>query len=569
MSSQRTYCYLFFLLLLLLDISCNRSAGSFREEEALSFNNETSSHVQNYLSEATGNNGKIEDSLTLNFTGPVEDYYYNNHYLPLWSDTGIWMQHAKDLIKYYDEAVFDGLIKQDYHYDKIQSLLVDFKKDSLRRQDNKLWAKADVILTDAFMHMLCDLKQGRLQSDSLSWKNDTSKYINFFAANLDSLRNGKRLNEIFESVQPHNKEYVDLKKCIRSFLNSMDKKNYTYLKYPYKKGDVEDSLSFIKSLKFRLKEGGYTKVENPESIDSAELRNLILTYQRSHNLIPDGIASAALVKLLNLTDKEKFIRICITLDRYKLVFDKLPSNYISVNLPAFKLKILKNDSVQLISKIICGKSSTPTPTLHSKISDIIIYPTWTVPTSIISKEILPGLKRNSGYLEKKGLKLLNQKGESVDPSTINWEKYSKGVPYKVQQGSGDQNALGVMKFNFQNPFDVYLHDTNQRYLFNSSNRALSHGCVRVQEWRQLAYYIARNDSINLSRRDLIRYNCDSISSWLSEKKRREVKVENPISLFISYYTCEGVDGKMIFHEDIYNDDYNMKEVFFKKNTIAL
>ncbi len=564
---QRLYLFLISLLLIYFGISCNSITGSSEEDEIVSFNSETSRHIQTFLSDATVSNGKIGDSLVLDFTDPVEDYYYNNEYLPVWSDKGELRPHAKDFIKYFDFASSDGLIKYDYHYTKIQSLLNDIREDSINIRDNKLWAKADILLTDAFMHILCDLKQGRLQSDSLSWKHDTTKYINFFSANLDSLLKGKRLNDIFASVQPDNKEYTELKNGIAGFIESMDKKNYTHLNYPYKKGDIKDSLLFIKNLKIRLIEGGYAGVTDVESIDSVKLHNIILTYQKRHNLYPDGIAGTSLVRSLNSTDIEKFIRICITLDRYKLLDNKIPHTYISVNLPAFKLKVVENDSVHLESKIICGKPSTPTPTLNSKISDIIIYPTWTVPTSIISKEILPGLKRNSGYLARKGFKLLNGKGEAVDPSTINWEKYTKGVPFAVQQPSGDQNALGVMKFNFQNPHDVYLHDTNQRYLFNNSNRALSHGCVRVQEWQKLAFYIARNDSVSFGITNSMSYNCDSISNWLSYKKRKEVKIRNQIPLFISYYTCEGAGGKIIFHDDIYNDDNKMKELFFNHNTI--
>ena len=87
-------------------------------------------------------------------------------------------------------------------------------------------------------------------------------------------------------------------------------------------------------------------------------------------------------------------------------------------------------------------------------------------------------------------------GETVDPYSVKWSRYSKGIPYKIVQGSGIDNALGIFKFNFNNKYSVYLHDTNERHLFTRTVRALSHGCVRVQEWQQLAFYILRNDSAN-------------------------------------------------------------------------
>src|SRR5258705_13343903 len=111
------------------------------------------------------------------------------------------------------------------------------------------------------------------------------------------------------------------------------------------------------------------------------------------------------------------------------------------------------------------------------------------------KVILPSLKKYHGYLAEKGYSLLDEKNEEVDPYFIDWSKYKTGIPYKVVQGSGDDNALGILKFNFPNKYSVYLHDTNQRYYFSRQFRSLSHGCVRVQEWQKLSQFILNNDSM--------------------------------------------------------------------------
>jgi murein L,D-transpeptidase YcbB/YkuD len=235
-----------------------------------------------------------------------------------------------------------------------------------------------------------------------------------------------------------------------------------------------------------------------------------------------------------------------------------------VNLPGYYLEVWDTDTMVFDSKIICGKPETRTPILNSIISDMVTYPTWTVPTSIIAKQYLPKLKKNSNYLAKLGLKLRNNKGEDIDPASISWDKYSKGIPYKVMQGSGDDNALGVMKFNFENPYAVYLHDTNQRYLFKKTSRALSHGCVRVQEWEKLAFYLAKNDSINLKIGDTLRYTTDSIKSWLALKKHKRINVKNEIALFINYFSCEGKDGRIKFYEDIYGEDKALREKYFSE-----
>jgi murein L,D-transpeptidase YcbB/YkuD len=265
---------------------------------------------------------------------------------------------------------------------------------------------------------------------------------------------------------------------------------------------------------------------------------------------------------MNLTDAERFKRIAITLDRYKQLSDSMPEKYIWVNLPGYYLQVWDHDSLVMDSKIICGKPDTRTPLLTSYITDMVTYPTWTVPSSIISKQLLPKLKSNPNYLSGIGLRLVDGKGESVSTDNINWSKYSKGIPFKVMQSSGDENALGVLKFNFSNPYAVYLHDTNQRYLFKNAKRALSHGCVRVQEWEKLAFYIARNDSMNVKTGDTLRYTTDSIKTWLANKETKRINVKNRVSLFIRYFSCEAKNGKIKFYDDVYGEDKAMREKYF-------
>jgi murein L,D-transpeptidase YcbB/YkuD len=216
----------------------------------------------------------------------------------------------------------------------------------------------------------------------------------------------------------------------------------------------------------------------------------------------------------------------------------------------------------LESKIICGKPNTRTPLLTSEISTLITYPQWTVPASIIEKEILPGVKRDSDYFAKKGFSLVDKEGEEVDPHTVEWWRYKKGIPYKVVQGSGDENALGVLKFSFPNKYAVYLHDTNQRYLFAKSSRSLSHGCVRVQNWEKLAYSMVRYDNKeSLEKRPSSTE--DSLTTWLKRKEKHSIIVRNRLPVYIRYFTCEADNtGKLLFYDDMYGEDKLLRDRYF-------
>lgn len=511
-------------------------------------------NIKQLVAAAEDNNGIIDDSLRMQFLPVVKYYYEQKEYTPVWSSTEKWNSAADSLLQYLDNAAYDGLFKADYNYAKLTSIKNTINIDSVKRMDAVVWAKAELMFTDAFMHLIQDLKQGRLQADSFSLKHNEKNYKKYFADNLDKLKSGQSLKNITDSLQPTIKGYSLLKQGIKNFVDSMDTKTYTYLYYPYK-----DSIAFVKKLQKRLSETGINITAAP---DSTQLQAAIKKYQSNKKIKADGKISATLVRILNNTDREKFNRIAITLDRYKQLPAKMPEKYIWVNLPAYYLKVWDADTLVMESKIICGKPATPTPLITSAITNMITYPTWTIPNSIIKKDILPGLQRSSNYLARKGYSLLNNKGEEIDPSTVNWSKYTKGIPYKVQQGSGDDNALGVIKFNFSNPYSVYLHDTNQRYLFKNSVRSLSHGCVRVQEWQKLAFYLARNDSINSPQPDALHYNTDSISNWIAMKQWHRIDVKNKFPLFIRYFGCELVNGAIKFYDDIYGEDKAMREKYF-------
>ena len=561
------YYFPFFVLLLL--ISCHH-AKKPKEKQLVSnpesINEAVQKNIQEQLVFATDRSGKTGDSIQLKFLQPLKNYYEANDHTPFWSSMEKWKPYTSSLINYLNKAEEDGLFKDDYDFSTISALKKSLDEDSVKRTDAVLWTKADLLLTDAFMHILQDLKQGRLQPDSLDWRNNTVKYQSFFTENMERLKKAEPLDTIFKSVQPLIKGYWSLKAGIKKFIDSMDTKEYTYVPYPYKTTeDKKDSILFVKKLIIRLSESAIT--EKNTTVDSLQLAGLVKKYQQRKKINADGKISASLLRMLNMTDVEKYKRIAVTLDRYKQLPDTMPEKYVLVNLPGFYLQVWDADTIVFTSKVICGKPATSTPFITSVISNMVIFPTWTVPTSIIKKEMLPGLKKSPGYLARKGLNLYNSKGELIDPYTVNWAKYSKGIPYKIQQGSGNDNALGVIKFNFDNPFDVYLHDTNQRYLFKNSMRALSHGCVRVQDWEKLAFYITRNDSLQLNVKDTMKYNTDSISNWIAKKEKHRVDVKHRIPLFIRYFGCEGINGSIKFYDDIYDEDKKAKEFFLQLNNI--
>lgn len=543
-------------------ISCNGSGRKKIVQDPEDMDQQTSESIQQALDIALVQDGKLSDSIRLQFTTHVKEFYASNEYNTVWSHKEKWEPLVDTLIQFIKEAEKYGLFPKDYHIKFLQSLKKELDNDSLKRMDADLWTQADLALTDDFIHLVRDVKSGRIGNDStfLKKSNPVTK-DDFYTATLKELFKKNNFSALIASLEPSNEGYANLKNLIPPFLDSMDRQVYTYVTYPFKTNDAKDSLFFIKLVQKRLSESGNMEIAG-KLPDSLQLNLAIKKYQKQKGIKPDGKISGTLVKSLNNNDVEKFKRIAINLDRYKQMPTVMPEKYIWVNLPTYYLKVYDHDTVALQSKVIIGKPETRTPLLYSVISDMVTYPTWTVPNSIIKKQYLPKLKINPYYLSTIGLRLVDSKGEDVDPGSVNWAKYSKGIPYKVVQGSGDDNALGILKFNFSNPYSVYLHDTNQRYLFKNTLRALSHGCVRVEQWDKLAFYIARNDSMNLTPGETLRYNTDSIKNWLANKEKKRIGVKHGIPLYIAYFSCEVKNGKLRFYDDIYGDDKEMREKFF-------
>jgi L,D-transpeptidase YcbB len=507
---------------------------------------------------AAENNGIIDSNLRIFSVDPVKLIYEKRQFASLWSEKEAWKPLGDSLFDFISNARNYGLFPEDYHFRSLDSIRNRIKIDSLGvsdRRDALVWANADVMLTDAFVHIVKDLKLGRLPQDSVTLRQDSvltdESYFNRFA--LADLR--KTLYPVFHSLEPEHEGYLQLKAAIPAFLKKATDRQFVQVPSP--KLNLPD---FKKTLQTRLYQEEFL-AQDSVLLDSVELSQAVKRFQEINGITVDGKAGEETVRLMNISDRERFIRIAITLDRYKLLPEKMPERYVWVNLPGYYMKFWENDTLKLESKIICGKPATRTPLLTSAISELVTYPQWTVPASIIEKEILPAVKKNTGYLAEKGFSLVNSKGEEVNPDSVDWSKYRKGIPYKVVQGSGDANALGILKFNFPNKYAVYLHDTNQRSLFAKEKRSLSHGCVRVQNWEEMAYSIVQYDYKERPGPKPSPVE-DSLTSWLRQKVKRSIAIKNRVPLYIRYFTCEVNDHRIRFHDDIYGEDKTLMERYF-------
>ena len=546
-----------FLILCTLVFSCHegqKQPGKDNAGTPAPVEEHVGGDLKKMLEFAEGHEDKLNDTTLLHYRKLLDSLYGANGYTPIWSDKERMFSQGDSLFHFIGNSKQYGLFPSDYHYSSLALINRLLQEDTISRKSAMLWARADLLYTDAFFMLVKDLKQGRLQYDSVTLRKDSVLPNAFYTRMLNDAVHSDSIGTALEALQPRSRGYDSLKAYIRDFLATARFRKLTWLEYPYK-----DSVAFNRALTRRLQEVGY--IDSAVTVaDTAMLAEAIRNYQRANKLKVTGKISQEMVNMMDNTDWEKFKRIAITMDRYKLLPDSLPPTYVWVNLPSFGLQVISADTVALESRIIVGSPKTRTPLLTSEISNFITYPQWTVPSSIIFKEMLPQIKRNVDYLRKENLMVVDDNDSVRDPMTIKWARLNKNnFPYQIKQRQGDDNSLGVMKFNFRNKYDVYLHDTNVRWMFGKSFRALSHGCVRVKEWQKLASFLVRNDTI--------RYKPDTLKAWIQRQEKHTIYGFARVPIYIRYFTCEGKKGKILFYDDIYGEDRQLRERYFANKPI--
>lgn len=216
--------------------------------------------------------------------------------------------------------------------------------------------------------------------------------------------------------------------------------------------------------------------------------------------------------------------------------------YIVVNIPSAELSYYQADTVALRMKVVVGKPSTQTPRFAAYCNKVILYPYWNVPASITNKELLPLFRKSPGLIDAMKMQVIDNNGKIIDPSSLNWSSYNKyNFPYRLRQSTGCDNALGVMKFNLTDPFNVYMHDTNNKLAFLRSNRFYSHGCIRIEKPLELANLILPTP-----------VDSTFIQSCLKDEKPMELDLTNTVPVFVIYSTAGiNADNTVVYYKDVY------------------
>ncbi|MCF0052128.1 L,D-transpeptidase family protein [Dyadobacter sp. LJ53] len=348
---------------------------------------------------------------------------------------------------------------------------------------------------------------------------------------LDSLLKNK--GENLASYEPVNTQYNLLKEQLKIY-HPLVNEDWTAL-HSAKTLRLGDSSTTISGIKRRLALLKDLEQGDSTNIFDSTLLNGARSFQTRMGLKTSGEIGAAFLKELNVPVRERIRQMLINMERIRWVPAAPATDYILVNIPEFKLHMYEKGKLAFSMNAVVGSQVHSTVIFSGKLNQIVFSPYWNVPASILKNEILPGIKRNKNYLARHNME---------------WNGNS------VRQKPGKSNSLGQVKFLFPNSYNIYLHDTPSKNLFAESQRAFSHGCIRLSEPKKLAEFLLRRDST---------WTTSKITAAMNSGKEKYVRLRgsNEIPVFIGYFTA-WVDhtGKLNFRKDIYGHDQKMAERLF-------
>lgn len=273
-----------------------------------------------------------------------------------------------------------------------------------------------------------------------------------------------------------------------------------------------------------------------EAVSTTDVRKTLEVLAPSHTQY-QGLKVALAAEREHPTGHEGQLR--MNMERWRWAARDLGDRYILINVPAYQMQVIEGDKPVLAMRVIVGEPESPTPIFSDLMTYVVFSPYWNIPESILRDETLPKVAKDPDYLKRNGIEVVRPRARNkpVDIKSIDWsdEKETKGLVFR--QVPGPENALGRVKFIFPNHFSVYLHDTPADALFASQNRALSHGCIRVEDPVALAKYVLR---------DRTEWTEERIQTAMNATDEQTVKLKSPLPVHIGYWTAwVEPDGKTV------------------------
>jgi len=481
---------------------------------------------------------------TIHFGEELKAFYAARDYQAAWTDDNGFLPRGQALVEALNQADAEGLDLAAYRRDVIPQLIEQAESDIAQDLPvGDLLGNLDLVMTESYLRYTSDVLRGTIDpgAEGLDWK--VAREDATDADFLNSLLEDEDFDQALAELRPQLPFYDRLREGLARYRQVAEAGGWRTVD-PGEALEQGDRGPRVIQIRQRLAaerdpvEAPLVEGATDPAVFDARLAQAVAHFQDRHGLGEDGAAGAETFAAMNVPVEKRLRAIRLNLDRWRWLPREFGNHYVMVNVAGFELAVMKDDQPQLTMNVVVGKTGTQTPIFKDTIEHVVVNPYWNVPTNIAREEIMPAVQRDPGYLARN-----------------NYEMVGSGANAGIRQKPGPKNALGEVKFLFPNDHDVYLHDTPADNLFARNTRAFSHGCIRIEKPRELAYYLFEH-AAGLSRSDYDR---------MRGVGERWVTLKEKLPVYILYFTAWGEDdGSVNFYRDIYQRDARVERVAGEK-----
>ena len=491
----------------------------------------------------------LSDSLTKRIHQKMTRFYAMNDLKTKWLQENGVAPVYQAFIDHLKNAASYGLNAGDYHVEELEHRVKLMYQDRPTPSDI---VKADIEITETFFLFGIHLREGRISDPGYRghiWKIQNRSTDNADVAMLASVTSSTDLDDVIVTLEPASQQYIKLQQQLMMY-RSLAAKEIEFSLGDTEKikiGEVHAAIPAIRK-KLRLM-NVYSGAIAGESSDSLlfdeQLLSAVKLFQERHGLAQDGVIGGKTLFYLSQSFNVKADLIALNMERMRWLPEH-DGSLIHVNIPEFKLRIYEEGKQTLEMNVIVGAVSSATPVFYDTLEHVVLSPTWTVPPSLVKEEFLPRLRKKRNYYANRNDFTFYKNGVQIDPSTEDWEKVVNVHEYRIVQSPGATNALGQAKFVMPNNMNIYLHDTPDHKPFSDRYRALSHGCIRLDDPARFAAYLLRNESS---------WNMSKIQKAMTGETATKIELKKKYQVCLEYNTVWVDDaGNLNFRDDIYGHD---------------
>jgi len=442
-----------------------------------------------------------------------------------------------------------GLSPDDFHIAAIQLL-----EEQRARQPNDLLINThlDLLLTDGLVSYAYQLVYGKVDPEALtaSWNLKRPLLRRAPEQVLQEALSDGNLADILKSLAPAFPYYVSMQAQLENYRQLAGAGGWPSVPAgpTLRLGEVDPRVDAVRA-RLAAEFGNHITAGADENVFDTTLEESVRHFQGLYGLDVDGAVGPRTLRTMNITAAQRVEQIRVNMERARWVREEATNaeDFLDVNIAGFYVRQYQDSVPTWETPTIVGARYHKTPIFAANMKYIVFNPTWTVPRSIILKEMLPKMKADPAYLSSRNFDLVERSGRKVDPAEVDWSKLStRNFPYNVVQRPGPRNALGLVKFIFPNSHSVYLHDTPGRQLFDRTERTFSHGCIRTKNPLDLAERLLAGQP---------KWTREAIDRTIEGGKTTTVYLAEPLRVLILYWTAEPAEGGAIrFYDDVYDRD---------------